>query len=204
MIMARREEKRRQGETVRRLVFAITTEASILVVAALAMGVHLAQINGIIGDLNDQIKKLQPRVTEISQLQIETNKLSPKVDTLDGAKSDTLFWYGNLRSVIDCLPPKTWLTSLATGGSSDGTKPGQVSGTDPVFSASGISLDPATVGETIERMNARPSLDHVDLAGVTSQKIGLLDTVNFQVTIHLKPQPTALPATKGSSNGQKS
>ena len=61
---------------------------------------------------------MQPSVTKIQQLQSQTAALMPKVQTLDGAKADTLFWYKNFYAVTTSLPPKTWLTSLGTG--SDG------------------------------------------------------------------------------------
>lgn len=204
LIAGRRAEKRRQQQNVRKLVYAIAGEIGVVVLAISIMTVRLAQIGGHVGDLNSQIAKLEPKVNQIQQLEGETARMTPKVSTLDGAKADTLFWYNNLHAVTDSLPQKTWLTSLSTTGGT-AAAPGAVSGSDPVMSVQGIAFDQTTVGETMLRMNNAPTLDHVDLAYVQQQETGRLKTVSFQMTVHLKPQPSALAQTarKGDSNAQK-
>lgn len=203
MIAARRADKRRQEQNIRKLVYAIAVEFGLTVVIVSVMVVRLAGVNGRVGDLNGEITKLQPTVTQIQQMQQETQQMQPKVATLDGAKADTLFWYNNLYALTNCLPPKTWLTSIGTNGTGDGT-PGTAGGADPQITLSGIALDQATVGTVMEKMNQSPNLDHVDLAGVQQQKTEQATTVSFQMTVHLKPETAPAGDTGGASNVQKS
>ncbi len=222
MIAVRREEKRRQEQNVRKLLYGILGEMGIIVLLAFMMTARIIVTTGRINDLSDQLHKLQPRVTQIQQLQSQTEAMTPKVDTLDGAKADTLFWYKNFYAVTASLPPQTWLTSLGTGNVAAPTgpvTPGSAGGGDPTLSIAGVAMNQATVGETMLRMNQAPTLDHVDLAFVQQQKIGQSDAVSFQMTVHLKPEDSAAAAdgkpvdpsktadaanVKGSPNGAKS
>jgi len=210
MIAVRREDKRRQEQNIRKLLYSILGEIGVVVLLAFVMGGRIFVTTGRINDLSDQLRKLQPKVTQIQQLQSQTAELTPKVDTLDGAKADTLFWYKNFYAVTASLPPQTWLTSLGTGSGSSqapvNAAPGASSGTDPTLSLAGVAMSQATVGETMLRMNAAPTLDHVDLAFVQQQKIGAANAVSFQMTVHLKPEVDAsVPADpKGATNVAKS
>ena len=143
-------------------------------------------------------------MAQIQSLQAQTVALQPKVDTLDGAKADTLFWYDNFYTITDSLPAKTWLTSLGTGagtGASTTPTPGSNCGTDPTLNLSGIAMSEAMVGQSMLRMNQSPRLDHVDLSFVQTQKIGKADAVSFQMTVHLKPE--AAPATHAGKDAAK-
>ena len=202
MIAVRRDEKRRQEQNIRKLLYSIVGEIGLVVLVAFVMTARILVTQNEINRLNDRVKALQPSVTKIQQLQSQTAALMPKVQTLDGAKADTLFWYKNFYAVTTSLPPKTWLTSLGTGagGGAGAVTPGAVSGDDPTLSLAGVAMSQAVVGETMLRMNQAPSLDHVDLAFVQQQKIGTADTVAFQMTVHLKPEVEAVqPAVKGDT-----
>ena len=124
MIAARRAEKRRQEQNIRKLVYGIIAEIGVVVAATGALGTTFVRLNNQSADLSGQIRKLQPKVNEIQKLQQDAGRLQPKVETLDGAKADTLFWYSNLYAITNSLPPKTWLTSLGTGGAGGGGRPG--------------------------------------------------------------------------------
>ena len=210
MIAVRREDKRRQENNIRKLLYAILGEVGLVVLLAFVLTARILVTTGRVSELNGQLDKLKPRVAAIQSLQTQTADMMPKVETLDGAKSDTLFWYKNFYAVTASLPPKTWLTSLGTGtgaGAAPGTAtPGAAGGDDPTLSLSGVAMSQATVGETMLRMNQSPSLDHVDLAFVQQQKIGMADAVSFQMTVHLKPEvdPSKPTDTKGATNGAKS
>ena len=204
MIAARRAEKRRQEQNIRKLVYSIAAEAGATLVIVSVMVLRLTAINGHIADLSGEIAKLQPTVNQIQLMQKETQALQPKVATLDGAKADTLFWYNNLYAVTSCLPPKTWLTTLGTAGSGGDGTPGTAGSGDPQFALSGVTLNQATVGTAILKMNLSPNLDHVDLASVTQQKTGATPTVSFQMTVHLKPEVAPKSDAGGSDNVQKS
>ena len=203
MIAARRTEKRRQEQNIRKLAYSIATEAGVTAVIVSIMVLRLTAVSGRISDLNAEVAKLQPTVTQIQQMQKETQALQPKVATLDGAKADTLFWYNNLCAVTSCLPPKTWLTALNTAGGGGDGSPGTAGSGDPQLSLSGVALNQATVGTAILTMNQSPNLDHVDLSTVQQQKTGAVSTVSFQMTVHLKPE-TAPADAGGAGNVQKS
>lgn len=214
MIALRREEKRHQGKNARKLLYSIAGEIGVVLAVASVMTARILVVQGHINGLSEQLVKLKPQVTQIQTLQAQTVALQPKVDTLDGAKADTLFWYNNFYAVTASLPPKTWLTSLGTvSGTASGTAPGTAGGADPSLSLSGIAMTQAAVGQSMLQMNSAPSLDHVDLSFVQSQKIGAASAVSFQMTVHLKPQAApAKPAgtskvadtQAGAANGTKS
>jgi len=202
MIAVRRQEKRRQEQNIRKLLYAILGEVGLVLAVAFLLTARIVVTQNQIGRLSDRVNALQPSVTKIQQLQSETAALVPKVQTLDGAKADTLFWYKNFYAVTASLPPKTWLTSLGTGAASaaGAVTPGTADGDDPTLSLAGVAMSQAVVGETMLRMNQAPSLDHVDLAFVQQQKIGPVDAVGFQMTVHLKPEAAAAkPAAKGDT-----
>ncbi len=213
MIALRRQEKRNQEKNARKLLYSIAGEISVVTAAAFVLAARILVTQGHLNDLGDQIAKLKPQVAQIQALQAQTAALQPKVDTLNGAKADTLFWYNNFYAVTDSLPPKTWLTSLGTGSgggaAATAAAPGSSSGADPVLNLAGIAMSEATVGQSMLRMNQSPRLDHVDLSFVQSQKIGQTDAVSFQMTVHLKPEAAPVtvngPGTvKGAVNGTKS
>ncbi len=160
---------------------------------------HMVNVRGQVADLGGQIQKLEPKVNAIDDLEKQTQTLTPKVVTLDGAKADTLFWYSNLSAITGSLPQNAWLTSLAAAGT--GGAPGSASGTDPTVLLSGQSLNQSQVGEAMLRMNQSPGLDHIDLAFVQQQKTADQTTVAFQMTVHLKPEPSALA---GANDAKKS
>lgn len=206
MIALRREEKRHQEKNARKLLYSIAGEVGVVTAVAFVLTARILVAQGHLGDLSSQLAKLKPQVAQIQALQAQTTALQPKVDTLDGAKADTLFWYNNFYAVTDSLPPKTWLISLGTGstGAAGAVTPGTASGPDPVLNLSGIALSEATVGQSMLRMNQSPRLDHVDLSFVQSQKIGAMDAVSFQMTVHLKPEAGAATPPKEMTNGTKS
>ena len=219
MIAVRREEKRRREQNIRKLLYAILGEAALVATVALVMTARILVTQSEINSLADRLAKLQPSVLKIQQLQSQTAALMPKVETLDGAKADTLFWYNNFYAVTTSLPPQAWLTSLGTGtaapqAAGQAATPGTASGDDPTLNISGVAMSQAKVGETMLRMNQSPSLDHVDLSFVQQQKIGPSDAVSFQMTVHLKPETAPVKAgskgdvktadMKGADNGAKS
>ncbi|MEO7719243.1 MAG: PilN domain-containing protein [Capsulimonas sp.] len=208
MVALRRAEKRRQENNIRKIVYAILGEIGVFVLLLTFMSARMFGINGQIGDLDNKLQKLQPKVTAIQALQQETSKLMPKVTTLASAKGDTLFWYDSIYAVTRSLPSRTWLTSIGTQGNTPSaaaapaTANAAPAGDAPTLSVSGVALNQGAVGEAMLHMNHEPSLESVDLAYVQSQKTGTTDTVAFQMTVHLK-QPAA-PAAKGVSDAQKS
>lgn len=196
LIAARREAKRRGERNLRKLLYGIAGESGAVALLAVVLVGRIVVMQGQVGELSDKVAKLKPRVTLIQQLQSQTETLVPKVETLDGAKADTLFWYGGFYAVTTSLPAQTWLTSLGTGAAASGTAPtpGASSGDDPTLSVTGVAMSQAAVGQAMLKMNQSQALDHVDLAFVQQQKLGDADAVGFQMTVHLKPEAASVTA----------
>jgi len=197
MIASRRAEKKRQALNIKRLVYAIAAEIACVIAAFSILYVKVITLRGHVTDLTAQAQKLQPKVDEIKHLEQATADLQPKVKTLDGAKADTLYWYTNICAITDSLPAKSWLTSMGLGGG--GGAPGSVAGSDPVVSISGVALDETTVGQAMQLMNQSPYLDHVDLSVIQQQKTGNVNTVSFQMSVHLKPEAAPAAGPKGGA-----
>jgi len=204
MIASRRADKIRRENNLRNTVYAILAESGVVLLALGFLTIRLGAISAQVAVLNGKIQTLQPKVNQIQKLQQETARLMPKVQTLDGAKRDTLFWYNGIFAVSNSLPPKTRLTGLSPTGAGPADVaviPGQVSGKDPTIQVNGIATSHATVGDAMLKMNGAPQLDHVDLAFDQTQKVGKQDTVAFQMTIHLKPEEDP---GKGAADVKKS
>lgn len=202
MIASRRAEKQRQEQNIRKLLYGISAEVACVILALTGLSIRQASMRGHMADLSAQIQNLQPKVNKIQALQDEMTAMQPKVDTLDGARADTLFWYTNLAAITNSLPAKTWLTSVGVVGGTGGD-PGSGAGADPTITLAGVTLNQSLVGESMLRMNQAPGLDHVDLTSALQQKTGSTDTVAFQMTVHLKPEAGAQDK-KGASDVQKS
>ncbi len=205
MIAARREEKRRGERTLRKLLYGITGEVGVVILVSFVLVGRILVTQGQVGELSDKLTKLKPGVTRIQDLQSQTAALVPKVETLDGAKADTLFWYSGFYAVTTSLPAQTWLTSLGTSttlASADAPTPGAASGTDPTLSVSGVAMTQDAVGAAMLKMNQSQALDHVDLAFVQQQKLGEANTVSFQMTVHLKPEAAPVTAQTKDANKQ--
>lgn len=197
MIATRREEKRRGERTLRKLLYGIAGEIGVVILVAFVLVGRILVTQGQVSDLSEKLAKLKPRVALIQQLQSQTDALVPKVQTLDGAKADTLFWYGGFYAVTTSLPAQTWLTSLGTAStpSADAAPtPGAASGGDPTLSVSGVAMSQDAVGTAMLKMNQSQALDHVDLAFVQQQKLGDANAVSFQMTVHLKPEAASVTA----------
>ena len=104
MIAVRREEKRRQEQNIRKLLYAILGEIGLVVLVAFVLTARILVTQNQVGRLSERVNALQPSVTKIQQLQSETAELMPKVQTLDGAKAiyQRDYW---TKAGCDKLPP---------------------------------------------------------------------------------------------------
>jgi Tfp pilus assembly protein PilN len=206
MIAVRRADKRRQEQSIKRLVYTIAAEAGVTLVIVSVMAGRLALTNGQLSGLQDKLTKLQPIVTKIQQMQTQTQAMQPEVTTLAGARQDTLFWYNGFYEVASALPTQSWLTSLSTSGNTDGATPGTIAAADPQLSLNGVALNQDQVGTAILRMNQLSGLSSVYLSSVNQQKTGSTNTVSFQMTVHLTPEAASTDSTSqgGTASVQKS
>lgn len=197
MIASRRAEKRRVEANTQKLIYGILAEFGVFLLVSSVMVGRLVTTHNHSADLDDRIKSLQAKVDEIKHLQDATAAMAPKVTALADAKSKTLYWYTSFQNVAAALPASTWLTSLSSVGTPDGS-----TGSEAKLNFQGMALTQFNVGEAMLRMNAFPNIKQVDLNVVQQSNYGTRPVVNFQMMVELKP--TTAPATGGSNNAQKS
>ncbi len=126
--------------------------------------------------------------------------MTPKVETLDGAKADTLFWYKNFYAVTASLPPKTWLTSLGTGSGAASQPParrdagrGQRRGPDSERRRGRHEPGDSRRDHASHEPGADPwTMWTWPL--FSSRRSAQTDAVSFQMTVHLKPEAAAVAA----------
>lgn len=178
MIAPRRAEKRRLERDMRRLLIVIVIE----VVFAVGIGgwlcTRLFSARAQIADLEVQLAKLQPVVSQIQRYESATAKLEPRLKLLDKAKDGTLRWYNTLDRLTQCVPESAWLTQVSSRAdrSGDGLQ----------MDIRGVSATQAHVGETMLRINTIPDLERVDLHFTQSGKVGNAEAVEFEIGTSMK------------------
>ena len=196
MIASRRAEKRRVEANTQKLVYGILAEFGVFLILTSVMVGRLVTTHNHGADLDDRIKSLQAKVDEIKHLQDATSALAPKVQALDEAKSDTLYWYTSFQNVAAALPGETWLTNLTSSGTPDG-----IGASAAKVNIGGDAVNQFTVGEAMLRMNSYPNIKQVNLNVVQQAQYGSRPVVSFTMLVDLKPTASA---TGGSNNVQKS
>lgn len=175
MIAPRRAEKKRLETNVRRLVLVILVEIVLTVSIAGILASRTYSTRSMVKGLEVQITKLQPTVHKIEYYDKAIQDLGPKVEILNGAKSDTMRWCRVLDDLSLSLPEKTWLTRLSTG-------PAQQAEEGLKLTLNGVSVNQNMVGEAMLRINDTVS-DFSDLDLHYTQKtfVGLQQAVEFEI-----------------------
>ena len=213
LIAARREEKRRLEQHIRRLIYAILGEVGAIVLVASLMLVKVMTERGQITQLDGQIGLLQGKVNEIQALEQQTAELKPKVAILNEARNNTLYWYTAMQTIVASLPNETWLTNINTGGdpSVGATPPAKTGGPGssappaPVVSAAGggptltfagQASDSDQVGMAMLKMNQFTNISTVTLNSVNeASSASGAKTMTFSMMVQLKPNTAADAAT---------
>ena len=65
MIALRRQEKRHQEQSARKLLYSIAGEVGLVLVVASVMTARIVVAQGHVNDLSDQLMKLKPQVAQI-------------------------------------------------------------------------------------------------------------------------------------------
>ena len=215
LIAARRAEKHRLQQHIRKLIYALAAEAGVVLFIVSVLTLQLVNAQSHVGDLDTRIAKLKPQVDRIQQLEGETSQLQPKLTALNTARGTTLYWYTALQNVTSSLSTNAWLTELSTTGSPSAAAAPKGPGAAPAVGApiqaatinlNGVAVSQAEVGQTMLKMNQYPHFDQVQLNYATQALIGKKPTVNFQLTVLLHPTDdgAALGKGKGDGNVQKS
>jgi Tfp pilus assembly protein PilN len=213
MIAARRAEKHRLEQNTRKLVYGVLAELGLILVAVSFMLAQLITTQTHIGVLEAQIKNLQPKVDDIKQLESSATALQPKVQVLDTARGDTMYWYSAFQSLAQSLPSKTWVTSVTTAGTPSGAAtPGVPAAANSsgggTLTVAGVSSSQDEVGQAMLKINSFPNFDQAVLGSLQKSDIGKVSAVNFQMTIQLKPEvnnsSSQTASVPGGNNVQKS
>lgn len=183
MIAPRRAERRRLERDMRRLLILIVVEMVFAVGVGGWLCTRLFTTRAQIADLEVQLTRLQPVVSQIERYEKATGKLEPKLKLLDKAKDNTLRWYNTLDRLTQCMPESAWLTQIssradraASGSASEGLS----------MDIRGISANQATVGEAMLRINTIPDLKRVDLSFTQSSTVGNATAVEFEINAAMK------------------
>ncbi len=179
LIAERREEKKKLERTTRQLFFGCVAAAALFTCTVVYTGGRQLALRGELADANAKMQKLQPALDRIKQVEAETAIMTPKVETLQTAKLDTLRWRSIFQVVSEAVPPSTWLSNLSTTTTTD----------DTVLQLSGMATTQAAVGETMTHLNAHPLFDKVDLKFTQAQPITPLDPtqrVQFNIEARLR------------------
>lgn len=178
LIAARRAEKKRVEKNTRRLFFGLAVEVGVLVLLGSYIGARQIALRGALTEANTRMQKLQPTLDRIAQIEKDTTILKPKVDTLLGAKADTLRWRAMLQIVSLSVPSNAWLTSITSQGS----------GADTTITISGNAGTQTIVGETMTRLGSFPVFDKIDLrfTQLSSAPTDVVPRFTFEIGAHLK------------------
>lgn len=182
MIAPRRAEKRRLERDMRRLLIVIVVELVFAVGVGGWLCTRLFTTRAQIADLEVQLARLQPVVSQIERYEKATAKLEPKLKLLDKAKDNTLRWYNTLDRLTQCMPESAWLTQI----SSKADRAGASGSGGLSVDIRGISANQATVGEAMLRINTIPDLKRVDLSFTQSSTVGNATAVEFEINAAMK------------------
>ncbi len=180
MIAPRRAERKRLETNVRRLLLAIVVELVLIAGVAGLMITRIYTTRSMIDDLQVQLTKLQPTVRRIELCEKSTRDLSPKLDTLKGAKAETTTWCRILDQLSISLPENTWLTRIST-------PVGQAATKGAVVNLNGFSASQDLVGDAMLRMRDNVSdFASIDLHYTQKGVVGHSTAVEFELAAGIK------------------
>lgn len=191
LIAVRREEKKRLERMTRQLFFGLSGAIGLFAVLTLYLGARQLQVRSELADANEKMQKLQPVLDRIAQIEKDTSELSPKVETLESAKLNTLRWRAVLQVVSQSIPENTWLAGLSTAGTSEDTS----------INLAGMTSSQTMVGDTMTRLGTHPLFDKVDLK-FTQTEAGAkpddpIQRVRFEILAHLRSNEPAKDGKDG-------
>lgn len=201
LIAARREEKKRLETMTRRLFLGLIGSVMCLLILVSVLGARRIGLNNDLAAADIRMKRLQPTLDNIAQIEKDTSELAPKVEMLQTAKSGTLRWRALFQIVSQSVPQAAWLSGMTSIGASD----------DMTITLTGMAGSQTLVGETMSRLNAYPLFDKVDLR--FTQTSGSADDpiqrISFEIGAHLKSttpkkdENKATPAADGKKTAQQ-
>ena len=179
LIAERREEKKKLERTTRQLFLGCAAAAGILITTVLYTGGRQLGLHSELASANARMQTLQPALDRIKAIEKDTTELTPKVETLQSAKIDTLRWRAIFQVVSESVAPTTSLSNLSATGKDD----------DTFLHLSGLTATQTAVGTTMTSLNNHPLFDRVDLKFTQSTQPTLTDPnprVSFEIEAHLR------------------
>jgi Tfp pilus assembly protein PilN len=191
LIASRRADRQKAEGATRTMIYFTATEIGVMLIILSCLCLRLVQTNQNVDQLNDRIEKLKPSVAAIQTLQDQTLAMQPKLDALNTARGNTLYWYSALQDLTASLPQGTWLTSVGTLGDPNNVASGatgQAATTTAALNVAGMAPTPDQVGQTMLQINQHPTLDSATLNFVQQAGDAAHPQVTFQMVVQLKPK----------------
>jgi Tfp pilus assembly protein PilN len=209
MIAPRRALKKRFERDVRKLVIVLLAELFVAVLLGGGLCTKLLTTKLQISNLDRQLSKLEPVVTEIDKYDTATSELLPKLGLLYEAKSSTMRWYNILDSMTRSIPQPAYINSLNSGNEiinlimngADKNSGKNIANLSTTLNIIGIATSQAQVGETMLRLNKIPEFKTVELKSAKNCGPGLIQGVNFEIkaTLNEAAKSQEVPSASNKS-----
>jgi len=193
LIAARREEKQRITTLTRQLFMGFVGSAAVLFgVFVFITGQKFAKQMEI-RNLDEKMKKLQPKLDEIAAREKDIKELKPRVETLDNARLSTLRWRALMAVLSESIPKTVWVTSVLTTGDLSSSS----------VNLKGIGPSQAIIGDISTRLYQKGIFDHVDIVSTNNgsapedpvQKISFeMNAFLLPATLSTAPAPAPSPS----------
>ena len=164
----------------RHLLFSIAVAFGLGVVVWSFLAVRTFSLRGDQADISAEIMRLQPAVDKIGYYQSQTKKLGPRIECLEKARQQTLYWRDVVDSLGHSMAQDTWLTSVDIEEKTD-PKLGRVK----QLVLKGISFTQERVGVTMMRVNREPYFGDVRLSYTREGNINGESILDFEVVCML-------------------
>lgn len=141
--------------------------------AFLFLGGRIFLARHAVGNAERELAKLSPSLNRIEDVERQRTLLSPKLTTLTEAQINTRRWVGIMESLKRCIPPDTWLTSVAVETNPEkGLR----------LKLNGVTGSQTAVGETMLRLSkVRDYYQRVDLNYTRPLVINRSTRVEFEL-----------------------
>jgi Tfp pilus assembly protein PilN len=175
LIAEQRARSRDRARKARMVLFTFVGAATISLVSVGYLVIRCEAIAAEIRSLEAQALALKPIKDSIEQNQNQLASLRPRLLTLSTAQKDTERWSRILDHLSLVMPENTWLTQVTAVGSSDVSKPIEVSWT-------GLSREQNLVGELMLRMQRSTDFGNVNLKYTETKTNSFGRGIEFQIS----------------------
>jgi len=173
-----------------------------MILIAMAYGglsLYVASMESQTRDMQAEITQLEPVLRDVELTRQQLNALSPQINSLKSAHTDTTRWQRILAHLSANAPRNFWVTGVRTGERSNPKAPITVSIT-------GVASTQELVGEFMLRLNQSSDLDKVELRFTQERMLNaFISGVDFEVSAALKgTEPLQKKEENANGEAQKS